>query len=99
MIGDEKIKIITPEISLLTSPHGSYRFVYRKDGMIVSGLQVVSRDGKNGVIANVYTLPDYQRQGLARQLLNTAREVFKKVDQAPEEHRTELGKKFAAGTG
>lgn len=96
-IGDEKEKKITPEISMLVSPYGSYRFIYRKGGKIVSGLQVVSRDGKNATTANVKTHPDFLRQGLAKELLGVARRKFKKVDHS--EHLTDVGSKFAQGTG
>ena len=96
-IGAEKEKKITPEISILTSPYGSYRFIYRKGGKIVSGLQVVSRDGKHATTANVKTHPDFLRQGLARELLGVARKKFKSVDHS--EHLTDLGAKFAQGTG
>ncbi len=96
-IGDEKEKKITPEISMLVSPYGSYRFIYRKGGKIVSGLQVVSRDGKHATTANVKTHPDFLRQGLARELLGVARKKFKRVDHS--EHLTGPGEKFAQGTG
>lgn len=61
------------------SPNGSYRYVQYVDGKPASALQIVSRDGINGQVANVYTLPEYRKQGLARGLLDRARMGFKKI--------------------
>jgi ribosomal protein S18 acetylase RimI-like enzyme len=61
------------------SPHGSYRYVHYIDGKPVSALQIVSKDGINGQIANVYTLPEYRKQGLARSLLDRARQGFESI--------------------
>lgn len=61
------------------SPHGSYRYVYYIDGKPVSAIQIVSRDGKNAQIANVYTLPEYRRQGIAKELLNRAKQGFESI--------------------
>lgn len=61
------------------SPHGSYRYVQYVDGRPASALQIVSRDGSTGQVANVYTLPEYRKQGLARGLLDRARKGFEKI--------------------
>jgi ribosomal protein S18 acetylase RimI-like enzyme len=61
------------------SPHGSYRYVQYVDGKPASALQIVSRDGINGQVANVYTLPEYRKQGLARGLLDRARRGFESI--------------------
>lgn len=61
------------------SPNGSYRYVRYVDGNPVSAIQIVSKDGKNGQIANVYTLPEYRKQGLARELLDRAKQGFEKI--------------------
>lgn len=61
------------------SPHGSYRYVQYVDGKPASALQIVSRDGINGQVANIYTLPEYRKQGLARGLLDRARMGFEKI--------------------
>lgn len=95
-IGPETEKPISNDVSVVVSPHGSYRFIYRKDGKIVSGLQVMSRDGKTGVIGNVYTLPEYRRQGLGRDLLNIARKKFKRLNDSQD--LTSMGEKFFKGT-
>jgi GNAT superfamily N-acetyltransferase len=61
------------------SPHGSYRYVYYIEGKPVSALQIVSKDGRNGNVANVYTTPEYRRQGLASKLLDRARQGFESI--------------------
>ena len=61
------------------SPHGSYRYVRYVDGKPVSALQIVSRDGENGQIANVYTVPEYRKQGFAKDLLDRARQGFESI--------------------
>ena len=61
------------------SPQGSYRYVQYVDGNPASALQIVSRDGINGQVANVYTLPEYRKQGLARGLLDRARKGFESI--------------------
>lgn len=61
------------------SPHGSYRYVRYVDGKPVSALQIVSSDGRNGQVANVYTLPEYRKQGFARELLDRAKQGFESI--------------------
>lgn len=58
------------------SPHGSTRYLSYADGRIVSGLQVVSRDGQTATIANVYTLPEHRGQGIAAALVARAQKDF-----------------------
>ena len=87
-IGDEKGR--SPRegennILRYRTDNGSYRYVMVVDGQIVSGLQVMSRDLLRGkepaiaTIANVYTHPDYRKQGLASKLLAKARKDFDEV--------------------
>jgi GNAT superfamily N-acetyltransferase len=61
------------------SPHGSHRFVLYQERTAVGGLQVMTRDGKTGRIANVYVKPVARRAGVATKLLKRAREVFDSV--------------------
>jgi predicted GNAT family acetyltransferase len=93
-IGPEKERIKAPDdgfgIQVLKSPHGSYRYVYLNQGVPVAAVQVVSRDGKNCQIANVYTHPDYRRQGLATLLLRRIEWDFKTVKHS--EHLSDAGK-------
>lgn len=79
-IGDERVAYQSANgICKYVSPHGSYRYVYMVDGRPVSGLQVVSRDKKNAVVAQVYTDQASRRNGYATALLNQARKEFKTV--------------------
>jgi ribosomal protein S18 acetylase RimI-like enzyme len=81
-------------ISKFVSPHGSTRYVAYVGGAPVAALQVVSRDKKNAVIANVYTSPEARRQGWASKLLAAARKDFKSVGHAAEEDISDEGKKW-----
>lgn len=77
--GREKPKKISNDITVYTDPNGSYRFVKLIDMMPVAAVQVMSKDGKNGLVANVFTLPQHRRQGHARQLLDVARQIFQNI--------------------
>ena len=69
-----------PDIRLLISPSGSYRYVGLENGRPVSALQIMSRDGGiRGVILNVYTTPFARRRGWAARLLEVARRRFREV--------------------
>ena len=69
-----------PDVRLLVSEHGSYRYVGLENGRPVSVLQIMSQDGGNrGVIANVYTTPIARRRGWAKRLLEVARKRFREV--------------------
>jgi len=68
-----------PEIDLYVSPLGSWRYVYQIDGRPCGVLQVVSRNGRDGQIANVYVLPAFRRRGIASELLREARKTFHTV--------------------
>ena len=63
------------DVTVMRSSHGSTRLVLSVDGKPVSALQVVHR-GDNATVANVYTLPEHRRKGLARRLMDRAREMF-----------------------
>lgn len=79
-IGPESVKRSTTEgISVYQSPHGSYRYVYMKDSKPIAALQLVSMDGDNASIANVWTDENHRRQGIATELLNTAKKDFDTV--------------------
>ena len=72
-IGPEREqRIHAPGVRLYRSREGSWRFVMTREGRAVSALQLVS-DGKIATIAHVYTLPECQRRGYARELLRIAR--------------------------
>ena len=67
------------------STEGSYRYVAFDGDTPVSALQIMSQDGREGVIANVYTTPDYRRHGWATRLLDIARRRFRVLS-----HSTDL---------
>ena len=69
---------------LFVSPHGSYRYVAFDSENPVSAVQIMSRDGREGVIANVYTAPKYRRHGWATRLLDIARRRFAVIHHSPD---------------
>ena len=96
-IGPERGTPINEGIACFDSPHGSYRYVFYRHGEIVSGLQVMSRDGAHGSIAYVFTRPEHRREKLAMRLLQAARQDFESVD-----HSTDLsdyGRLWKRGVG
>jgi len=80
------------EITKYVSQHGSTRYVAYVQGEPVSVLQVVSRDGKTAIIANVFTVADHRREGWATSLLKQARRDFKVVEHASEDDLSEAGR-------
>jgi len=79
-IGPEKGRSVTDGIAKYVSPHGSYRYVLYISGQAVSALQVMSRDKKSAQVANVFTAPEFRRQGQAAKLLARARKDFRTVN-------------------
>lgn len=85
-----------------TNRHGSVRYVlFLRFGrgrapQAVAALQLVTSDGKNATIANVYTLPEYRRRGFATDLLELAREEYDTVKHADQRHMSDAGKAWAA---
>lgn len=93
-IGAEKeLRSRHPSVRCYRSQFGSTRYVYFKDGEPISALQVVSKDGRQAVIANVYTREKHQRRGIASLLLSIARRDFRKVEHS--EHLSESGKAWS----
>jgi len=63
-----------PDVSLFKDNNGWFRVVYSWDGVVVAGLVVSPYACTKGyMIEGVYTLPSYQRKGLAKQLLAVLR--------------------------
>lgn len=93
-IGAERGKAKDNGIGKHVSPHGSTRYLYYENGRVVSGLQVMSRDGKQAKVANVYTHESHRRKGLAKQLLDRARKDFDHVEHADEQHLSEEGRQW-----
>ena len=78
-------------VTLLISEEGSYRYIAFDGATPVSAVQIMSRDGVEGIIANVYTAPEYRRHGWATRLLDIARRRFRRI-----EHSTDLSPAGAA---
>jgi GNAT superfamily N-acetyltransferase len=97
-IGAESGRPIPNGIARFRSKHGSTRYLYFVDRMAVSGLQVVSRDGRIAHVANVYTLPRYRKTGLARKLLDRARRDFAAVLHADEDDLSDDGRAWRDAT-
>ena len=77
------------------SPQGSYRYVYLINKKPVSALQVVSSDGVNGIIANVFTKPDFRRHGFAKKLFQMAQQDFTSVQHS--KHVGDMGAAWIKG--
>ena len=92
-IGFEMGSVKKNGIAKFTSPNGSTRYVMMDGGEPVSALQIMSRDGKDGVISNVFTLPSNQKKGLASKLMSKAKKDFKSIKHSDE--LTEQGARFA----
>jgi len=76
---DEKIKHLSPTVSLHSTEHGSYRFVKHDDtGKALAAIQVMSREKGHGLVANAYTHTDHRRQGYGTELIRYARKQFSK---------------------
>src|SRR5574341_391879 len=97
-IGSERGATKVSGISRYVSPHGSYRYVLRESGEAVAALQIVSRDGLRGKIANVYVVPNARRRGLATRLLRHAQSAFSVIEHADPEHRSTEAEAWIKGT-
>jgi GNAT superfamily N-acetyltransferase len=92
LVGPEKGEKPDDGIATFRDPNGSHRYVYYVGGRPVSGLQVMSRDGKTGHVANAYTHPDFRRRGHAKALVERARMDFEKLTWSTD--RSEVGEAF-----
>jgi hypothetical protein len=66
-------------VDVLRSPHGSTRYLASIDERAVAVLQVVSMDGRHASVANVLTVSEHRRRGIASMLLAEARGDFATV--------------------
>lgn len=82
-------------IARYVDPFGSTRYVRYVGGAPVAGLQVMSRDGRQATIANVYTAPGERRRGHASVLLARARRDFASVVHAGPDALSVEGAHFA----
>lgn len=71
-------------ISHFSHPAGSHRFVLAVDGVIMSGLQVMSMNDKHGVATNAYTAPLHQGQGYGSALMKKAMTHFESLSFSPD---------------
>lgn len=94
LIGPETGKVPARGIGVYKSENGSTRYVMYIEAWPVSVLQVVSKDGKSAVIANVFTIPDQRRQGLATELLRRARQDFETIEHAKKADMSADGMKW-----
>ena len=76
LLGEETGKPRKKGLARFKTPLGSTRYVWYIAGEPVAGLQVMSRTGYYGVVANVWTDPSRRRRGYARRLLVAARKDF-----------------------
>lgn len=91
-IGAETERRLKGGFSELKSPHGSVRYVCKRNGAIVSALQIVVAPGMRPTVANVYTDEGARGQGIARTLFEIARTKYPDLQHATEENRTPSGK-------
>ena len=98
-IGTERGKKPANGIGRFRSPHGSVRYVMYERGDPLAALQVVTRDGKQATIANVYTVSARRREGLAAALLAKARQDFSQVEHAEDMHLSSEGRAWRGKLG
>lgn len=79
-VGTETGRVVPTGISKYVSPFGSTRYIYSKDAQALAVLQVMSRDGKAGVITNAFTEQEARRKGIASQLITRAKKDFESVE-------------------
>lgn len=84
LIGPEVRAILSENIELMESRDGSYRYIFQENGEILSGIQVMSRDGQNGVLVNAFTAPEARRRGLASKLIEAAKSRFSSLEYSEE---------------
>lgn len=90
--GKEKHYPIKNGISSHVSDTGSHRFIFHKEGAPVSAIQVMPLGDGKAVVANVYTHPEFRRNGYASILLKHAKSIFPEIEYS--KHATDDGQKF-----
>lgn len=78
--GAETGHTVLTGISKYVNSFGSTRYVYSKDAQALAVLQVMSRDGKAGVITNAFTSQEVRRKGIASKLIARAKKDFESVE-------------------
>jgi GNAT superfamily N-acetyltransferase len=92
--GHEIGRAVRHGVSRYSNAHGSVRYVLTIQGTPVGGLQVVTKDGKSALVANLYVVPGMRRQGIASHLLAKARRDFATVTYPGDESLSADGKAF-----
>ena len=91
MTGPEKHYKVKNGISRHVSNTGSTRFMFHADDKPVSAIQIIE-NGPEAVVANIYTIPEYRRQGIATTLFKHAKKYFPNLRYS--KHLTGEGEKF-----
>jgi hypothetical protein len=91
MTGLEKHYKVKDGISRHVSNTGSTRFMFHADDKPVSAIQIIE-NGPEAIVANIYTIPEYRRQGIATTLFRHAKKYFPNLKYS--KHLTGEGEKF-----
>jgi predicted GNAT family acetyltransferase len=93
-MGKEKIISSKNGLDITKSQFGGGRIIKRNDsGEIVGALQYVkSPDSNDVILSNIYTRPDFRKQGIASNLVNELKKKFNNVQ--VDSNMTEAGGKF-----
>jgi len=76
---DEKVKHLSPTVSVHSNKYGSHRFVkHDGKGNALSAIQVMSREKGKGHVANAYTHPEHRRKGHGTELIGHIKKTFNK---------------------
>jgi hypothetical protein len=91
MTGPEKHYKVKDGISRHVSNTGSTRFMFHADDKPVSAIQIIE-NGPEAIVANIYTIPEYRRQGIATTLFRHAKKYYPNLRYS--KHLTGEGEKF-----
>jgi GNAT superfamily N-acetyltransferase len=91
MVGIEKQVNSFGDVIQYKDEYGSVRFIKYLDSKPIAGIQIMER-GNNPVIANIYVVPEYRRNGLGTELYNLAKSQYPTLGHNT--HRTIDGEAF-----
>ena len=98
-IGEEAGGSACDGVSVCRNPFGSVRYLLISGGVVVSGLQVMSRDGRHAPIASAHTREGHRRRGHASKLLAMARKDFESVKHASDKNLSGDARKWRDAEG
>ena len=75
--GREKKVKLSNNILLFYDKFGSFRFIKVENNKSISGIQIMQTSDKKLITANIFTLEDHRRKGIAKELFHTAKDYFK----------------------